>query len=549
MAVLSLLKGSDTSELRKHCMQRRTHLIERRQPWLDFSRQIAEELIPNRLPYLQDPHGITRAGEHNTHICDAVGHLALETAAAGVASGSMPPTSPWFGLSIRNVWSDDDDLRLYLDESQQRMLGMHNQSNANHVLPELQKEWIAFGTAAALLLEDDEDGHRIDPMTVGEYCIADDARGRVDTIYRDFTMTVGQLADEFGPDALSTTARSAYERQDFDLPIPCVHAIEPDRDGRNPEGDNPDLPWRSVYFELTSGCDQVLAVRGFTRFPGLVWRMGKLPGSAYGYGRGQDALPHLIRLRKMIYRYGQAMAEMADPAVQIPAGLSAHEVRMLPGGKTSVFGQTPVTNLRQVTLRLAEMADAIERTRQDIRDTLGATLVASLRRVTHQMTAREADLRTSQDMTEWLPSLYRLSEELLNPYVEWLWEIGTQAGLLPTPPESLAGQVIDIEFTSPLARKQRQAEVDAIVRTFAIAGEMAKLPQLAHILDNLDVDTALRKIAEIEGAPTSVLVPVEAVQKLRAARAQQMQAQQQAAAAQQGVDIARSAADAQRLSA
>lgn len=539
------LQLPDTQALRKHCEERLQRLIEARQPWLDFSRSVAEELLPNRLPYLLNPHDLTqRGGEQNTHIVDAVGHLALDTAASGISSGSMPPTSPWFGLQVRGQFGGDDDQRLFLEESSGRLLQLHNSSNANHVFPEAQKEWVAFGTGAVLLLEDDEDGFRIDHMTIGEYCIAEDRRGRVDTCYRQMTMTVAQLVEEFGMDALSPTTRDNAEKELWDVPVAIVHAIEPDRDGRNPEGDNPDLPWRSVYYEANSDHKQVLAVRGFTRFPALVWRWGKLPGSAYGYGRGHDVLPHLVRLRKMIYRYGQAVAFKAEPPMQLPPGIQQHEVRALPGGKTSILGM-PIQNLMKVDLELVELAEEIQRTRQDVRDTLGATLVASLRRIDHQITAREADLRTSQDLTEWLPALFRLNEELLDPYIQWMWHIAEARGELPQQPQSMQDQVVDIEFTSPLARKQRQAEADAIVRTFAVAGEMAKVTP--EVVDNLDADAAIRRISQIEGTPVGMLVPIERVRALRQARAEQQKAAAQAQAAQVGVDIARGAAEASRI--
>lgn len=535
----------DTQELRKHCEQRLLRLIEVRRPWLEFCQNVAEELLPNRLPYLLNPHDLTqRAGEQNTHIVDAVGHLALDTAAAGISSGSMPPTSPWFGLQVRGQFGQDDDQRFYLEESAGRLLQLHNSSNANHVFPEAQKEWLAFGTGAVLLLEDAEDGYRIDHMTIGEYYIAEDRRGRVDTCYRQMTMTVGQLVDEFGIDALSPGVRDNAEKELWDVPIAVVHAIEPDRDGKNPEGDNPDLPWRSVYYEANSDHNQVLAVRGFNRFPALVWRWGKLPGSAYGYGRGHDVLPHLVRLRKMIYRFGQAVAFKAEPPMQLPPGIQQHEVRALPGGKTSILG-SPIQNLMKVEIELAELAQEIERTRQDIRDTIGATLVASLRRIDHQITAREADLRTSQDLTEWLPALFRLNEELLDPYIQWMWQIAEERRELPEMPRSLDQATVDIEFTSPLARKQRQAEADAIVRTFAVAGEMAKVTP--EVVDNLDADAAIRRIAQIEGTPAGMLVPIERVRALRAARAQQQQAAARAQAAQVGVDLARGAAEADRI--
>jgi hypothetical protein len=259
-------------------------------------------------------------------------------------------------------------------------------------------------------------------------------------------------------------------------------------------------------------------------------------------------LPHLIRLHKMIYRYGQAVAQKADPSLQIPVGLASHEVRRQPGGATTVMpGMGTITPLYRVELELRELAEEMERTRQDIRDTLGATLVASLRRINRQITAREADLRRNEDLAEFLPGLTRLNDELLAPYIEGLWDIADRMGLLPPRPASMEGQVVDIEMRSPLARRQRQQVVEAIVRTFAVAGEIGKVPQLAHVLDNFDVDAAIRLISDIEGAPVSIMLSTDAVQQLRMQRAQSDIAQAQAAAAQSGVDLAKGVAETQAM--
>jgi hypothetical protein len=361
-------------------------------------------------------------------------------------------------------------------------------------------------------------------------------------------MTVAQLVEEFGIEAVSRSVRDSYSRPaSWDEPISVVHAIEPDnRDALNPQR-SPDMPWRSVYFEKGgSAADGVLAVRGYHRFPVLVWRYERIPQSAYGYGRGHDALPHLVRLRRMIVRFGEAVAKLVDPALTAPPGLAQHEIKSLPGNVTMLkAADQAVKALHNVDPRVLELRDEIERTRSEIRDILGQTLVASLRRIERQMTAREADLRTSQDLTEWLPQLHRQTKEFLNPYIEWLWDIALANDRLPEIPDELADQVIDIEFTSPLARKQDDAEVDAIVETMAIAGELAKVRP--DVVDNFDFDAVVRRIAQIKGVNSVQIVARQVMQQMREARAQQAQAQAQAAAAQQGADIARTAAEAQRV--
>lgn len=538
----------DLAPLRKHCEGRLIRMDAKRAPWLDFCRLVGEELLPNRLPYLIDPSSGDRAGEQNTHIVDAVGHLSLGTAASGVVQGTMPSTSVWYGVVVRGDPETDDEDRRYLEDGVRETLDMHNAGNAHHVLPMCQEEWIAFGTAAALMLSDDEDDYRLDGLTVGEYWIADDHRGRCDTLYRRLTMTVGQLAGEFGVDALSERSRQAYENGHFDVDVECVHAIEPDRDDLNPLGDPELMPWRSVYYERDATNSEVLDVRGFRRFPALVWRAGKLPGSPYGYGRGHDVLPHLVRLRRLIYRYGETLAYKLKPPVQVPAGTQAHELSMVPGGRTQVLGQQPISTLWKVDQELREIAEQIEVTRQDVRDTLGATLVASLRRLTQTMTKREAELRTSQDLNEWLPGLIAMQDELQSPYVEWLWDIALERGRLRPRPPSLDNKIVDIAFVSPLARRQREGEVDAIVETFGIAYQIAEGGR-PDILDNLNADAAIRLIAEIKGCPTSALEDIDEVKRVRQSRLRTQQAQATAAAAQQGVDIARGVAETRAIGA
>ncbi len=537
MPVPSRASGPETASLLKACRERAARLLTKREPWLQFTTQVAEHIMPSRLPYLLDPHGTQRAGEWNDKQVDAIGHLSIATTASAIFANAMPASSAWFGMRVRDRFAQDDEGRGFLEEVAARLLSLHNSSNANHVLPEPMREFVAFGQGAAMIVEDDVDDWRFEPFTVGEYCIEEDHRGRVDTCYRRMTMTVGQLVQEFGLDALSPSSRAEAELGNWDTVVPVWHAIEPDRDGRNPNPSK-ELPWRSVYWEDAGDCDQTLAVRGFEAFPVFVWRWGKLSGSAYAYGLGHDALPHLVQLRQMIYRYGQAMALKTVPAFQLPAGLQAHEVKALSGQSTKLFGPgSKVEPLFRVQdLELSELAQDIERKRQEIREVLGATIVAGLRRIHHQMTRGEAELRKSEDLVEFLPAVFRMNEELLNPYVEWMWAIARRLGRLPDLPDSLDEQIIDIEQISPLARRQRQGELDAIVRTFAVGAELAKVDP--SVLDHLDAGAAIRRIAEIEGAPVAVLAPIEQVAQLQQARAQRAQAQGVAAAAQQGIEMA-----------
>lgn len=553
MPVPTLLRDVDTESLLRHCEKRLVQLDDARRPWLDFCYQVANELLPNRLPYLLDPQSDQRGGEQNSHVCDSVGHTALATAAAGIASATMPRTSVWFELALRNQ-RDNDSVRVFLDAARDVLLSLHNQSNANFVFPECNKEWIAFGTGVVLFLDDEARGFRLDPLTVGEYWIAEDQYGEVDTVYRKFTMTVGQLVAEFGIDRVSDSTRNEYQKPDgggFDTIVRCVHAIEPDRDGKNPDP-NPDHPWRSVYYEDSGDKTRkgVLAVRGYDHFPALVWRASRLPGCAYGYGAGHDVLPHLIRLRKMVYHYGNAMAKKADPPVSYPAGMNQHEVKMLPGGKSALANGQKIEQTQRVELELKELGEEIQKTRQDIRDVLGATLVASLRNITRQMTATEAEIRTKQDLNEFLPGLARLDAELHAPYIAMLWRVAETLGLLPDLPGELDGQPIDPQMVSPLALRQREGESSAMLRWVAQVGEMAKAQVGAgmppNVIQNVNLDELARRLARNGGVPAVCLTDMRQMMQMRAAQAEQALAEKQAAAVQQAADVGKTVSEAVR---
>jgi hypothetical protein len=90
------------------------------------------------------------------------------------------------------------------------MLDIFQRSNVYRALAAIYLELGAFGTAAALVADDFDNVIHIHPFTVGEYAIATNAKGEVDTFYREFQRTVCQLVDEFGVDNVSKPPRGAH---------------------------------------------------------------------------------------------------------------------------------------------------------------------------------------------------------------------------------------------------------------------------------------------------------------------------------------------------
>jgi hypothetical protein len=148
-------------------------------------------------------------------------------------------------------------VKTWLHHTGELLRDIYAASNTYRALHSGYMELGLFGTWATVLLPDFDNVIHHTPLTVGEYSITTDDRGRVNTLAREFQMTVGQMAERFGADALSPAARNLYDRGSLDTWVTVNHLVEPNKD-RDPKlRDNRNLRWSSRYFETTaraSGC-------------------------------------------------------------------------------------------------------------------------------------------------------------------------------------------------------------------------------------------------------------------------------------------------------
>jgi hypothetical protein len=117
--------------------------------------------------------------------------------------------------------------------------------------------------------------------------------------------------------------------------------------------------------------------------------------------------------------------------------------------------------------------------------------------------------------------------------------------MLPPPPEELQGSELKIEYISMLAQAQKAVSTGSIERLFSFVGNLAAANPA--VLDKIDMDEGVDIYADLLGAPPSVVVPDEEVQRNRDARAAQAA---QAARAEQAAQIApamRDGAEAARV--
>ncbi len=197
---------------------------------------------------------------------------------------------------------------------------------------------------------------------------------------------------------------------------------------------------------------------------------------------------------------------------------------------------------------------AIMDSREIIKNAFFADLfLAILRNPNKQMTATQVNAINQEQMMMIGPVYERLDYELLDPMIIRTFGIMDRLGLLPPPPEDLAGQELKIEYISLLAQAQQMVGLEGIDRLTTFVGTVAQIQAGAgvqpDVLDKIDVHESVDQYARMLGVQASIVRSDESVAAMQMQRQQEQAQAQQMAAMQQMAQSANQAAGAARQTA
>lgn len=510
-----------------------------RSSWWSHYKEISDYVLPRSGRFfVQDRN---RGGKRHNNILDNTGTRSLRVLAAGMMAGMTSPARPWFRLA-----TPDDDLnkspavKLWLAQVTRMMLDIFGKSNTYRALHSGYEELGAFGTMSSILMPDFKNVIHHYPLTTGEFCIAQNWKGEVVTLYREFEKTVGELVGEFGKDKCSLTVQNLYTAGALDQWITIIHAIEPRTDRDSTKRDNMNMAWKSVYFELNGEKSKVLSESGFKKFPALAARWATTGGDVYGSSPGMDALGDIRQLQHEQLRKGQVIDYQTKPPIQVPASMKGRDLDMLPGGSSYVDMTGPTGGIRtafEVRLDLNHLLADIQDVRERIRSAFSADLFLMLANSTNSaMTATEVAERHEEKLLMLGPVLERLHSELLSPLIESTFEQMVTAGIVPPPPPELQGQELNVQFVSMLAQAQRAIATNSVDRFVGNLGQVASFAP--SVLDKLDVDVWADKYSDMLGVDPEFIVANDKVALIRDQRAQAAAQAQQVAQAEQAAGAA-----------
>lgn len=517
-------------DLRTRCMCRWQDLDNEFSSWRDHYREISKVLLPRSGRFLPTENNRGDLQRYND-IFDNTGTRALRTLAGGMMAGMTSPARPWFRLTTMNPELDETySVKAWMSKVTSLMQLIYNKSNIYRTLQMSYEELGAFGTSAAIILDDYDKVIHCMPLTIGEYRIATGPRGDINTLYRQFRMTVAAMVEEFGYEHLSRQAKQMYDNGKYDQWITIINAIEP-RDYRDlNKRDSKNMPYRSVYFEMGARDDDgILRETGFRQFPVLAARWYVTGGDIYGTCPGMEALGDLRQLQQQSLAKSTAIAYQANPPVVMPADLKNNGADLQPGG--SIWADNPaqaqmVRSAFDVNLRLdyltQDMSDVRQRIDQAFYKDIFMMLASGKDRM---MTATEVAERHEEKMLMLGPVLERLNAELLDPLIALTFDRLVQANLLPPIPDELQGQELNVEFVSILAQAQRAITTNAIDRFTQNLGVLMQFKP--EVGDKFDADYWVDYYADALGIDPRLIVSSDQVALIRQQRAEAQQQQAQ----------------------
>lgn len=531
------------SSVREQCARRWEALKSERSSWMTHWEQISRVLLPRAGRFLVTDNN--RGDKRHNKILDNTGTRALRTLSGGMMAGMTSPARPWFRLTTKDPKLDETyEVKRWTSQVTGLMQMIFNRSNIYRALQSSYEELGAFGTSAAIMLDDFESVVHCMPLTIGEFAVATGARSNINTLYREFRMTVAALVEEFGYRNVSHRIQQLYDRGCMDEWITVINAIEPryDRDPR--KRDARSMPFRSIYFESDNGRGGILRETGFRHFPVLAARWSVTGGDIYGTSPGMEALGDLRQLQQEQLYKGKAIAYQSDPPVVVPADLRNQEENLVPGGVVYLDNPSQAQAVRssyevplQIQALLADIQDVRDRVDQAFYKDIFMMIAGSRN---DRMTATEVAERHEEKMLMLGPVLERLNAELLDPLITMTFDRMVIANLLPPIPDALQGVELNVDFVSILAQAQRAISTNAIDRFTQNLGQLVVIkPELA---DKFDADYWADYYADALGIDPQLIVPSSQVAVIRQQRAQRQQQAEGIAAAQQLSEVAKNIA-------
>lgn len=488
--------------------------------------EITDFVAPSRGTY-SNLRSNTPAQRRDRKILDSTAIVAARALSARVVTEMTSQGDRWFDYRMDDPNLDRlEHVRRFLYEVSDRAYSvLQDDWRLPHI--EVTSDWVAYGTACLFVqsVEDDDYGERsrekelvFKAIPIAELYIAEDFKGNVDTVFRQFVMPIRQIAQEFGTDNFTPAMLKTLDKEP-DTVEEVIHAVYPSSTYVKDSKMQKNMKFKSCY--ILPNCDILLKESGYKSMPFIVFRFWKRTGEPYGGSPSWDALSDI----RMI----NAMSETALRSFQLeafPPLLAASDgvimpLKTIPNG-VNIGGMSPEGRRLVEPLMVGsktQMAfEVLEQRRQSIRNAFFVDPL--INRQNSIRTAAEVQKRTAEELNGISPFVNRYEEEYLEPLLDkvFLHVLETFYSSDEIPQE-IQGETTRVEYTGPLARTQRAKQLESTVTFLQLLQTVAQSDP--SILGILKKENLIATMVDLLGVPYWVLKTQEELQ------GEQTQAQRQ----------------------
>ena len=497
--------------------------------------------------FLGETKSSTTSGQNkpqrNEDLYNETALFAANTLASGMQAGITSPARPWFKLQTPDPeLMNYGPVKQWLDDVEQVMMQVFSRSNFYNIIHQGYRDLGAFGVTAIGCYENFDTVMRYEHYVPGSFCLSINGQREVDTLYREYAMTVKSAVSRFGLDNVSDTTRNLYNTGNYETMLNVVHGIEPNDMRKFDSPLSKDMAYRSVYFEKDCNKDKPLKLSGFQEKPFFGPRWSVMGEDVYSVlYPGMDSMGTNKGLQVQELDKAVAIEKMHNPPLVGDAALQAGGLDLIAGGVSFVpnmaaTGKPGLSSVYDTNPHIADLTRDIEVKESRILRHFYADLFLMITEMDRaQITATEIAERKEEKLLMLGPVLERLDDELLNPNIDRVFARCQRVGILPPAPPELKDVDLKVEYISVLAQAQKAVSTASMEATAAFAMNLAAANP--DVLDKIDMDQMVESHARAKGAPARTIRSDDEVEEMREARQQmlaQQQAQETAALAAQG---------------
>ena len=506
-------------------------LLKKQAPFMNDWKEIAKYVSPRREFMDLDYEQGETVGKY---IYDISPIIYSNELVSGFQGNIVTNAMLWFEFRFTNPkLSEIPEAKQWLEDWVRHLYGGFERSKFYESIHPYIKDGIDFATTT-MTMEDDVAKRMINYLSrhPAETVIAENKYGDVDTSYRKYKLSATAAYKEWG-EKLSLKIQNAaknssmmYDEFEFIFGVYPNDNYDPTKDGTQFK------KYESIVFEaVSSGPDEApLEKSGFSYFPDVVWRYDKNSTEWYGRGLFHDGLRLIKSLNRKAKDLGMASHYSVMPSWYAPL---SHKGRLKTTPNTfnyyEKYSEEKIESIRK-DINYPVGLDRVQDERQQLRELLMVDYFLSLQEVAQNIKTATHALEIKGEQAILLATAVgRFESEGLDPLINNTFMIEYEAGRGPEVPEVLydyGGDNIQIDYIGPLSLNQR--------RLFKSRGIMHSLDALYRVMgiyppaaDKVDFDFVAEEILEGYGMPQKGIRSDEAVEKIRAARAQLEQQERQ----------------------